>query len=497
MSNSNATQKQLVQLRVAASNGSVIEKQLPEESSLLIGSGGTAAIRLHDPNVASIHCLVRFCQGVLAIEDWCSASGTFVNGQQIDGETELRDGDKIEIGGSSITIGFAANDAMLERDDTEDESDTAAEVALDSQHVLDEPETDEHAAEPPVDFAADGDEFDSPNIRISPGAYSQASFSEEHLVPSGAVEPAVPPSQESWDDWLGDEDVSSAPLSMDEETIRMLNLEVASLQAELEARTQQLAESEGRQSTDVFGRSDDHDPLERRLQELLAELSQSDQRTKTLEDLLEHSDHATQVEREERHQIEAWVSDIETRITAREEEWQGERDVLLKQIEQLQGDRERIEATLSTNENLADVEAQERAIQELRTEYAELESRFKQSEEQRVSLQEKLETADMQTMLERQEKIVEEALREEQLAMARERAEFSRTKAELLRRVSDLEAELFGQKKAVTEADTRFHAFRDHLREIKEQPVTKESIPLTKRLVNLWNRLEYGPTDTE
>lgn len=469
-----ATKKCQVFLVVTDSNNQTFEHLLADESSQLIGSGASAAIQLVDPDVASVHCVVRLSQGALAIDDWCSATGTIVNGVPIEGETPLVDCDTVQLGSHKIVIRFAEHEEF------------------DSTDSGDEPEPHRCDSAPSfeVDEAADEVEYESFEEHCDIG---QEDMAESQLPES------------SWAGWFGDADESSdvnesvEPLSVDEETIKLLTHEISALQAELGTSTSYIAELEekleARQSEGVTPSDISH--LEGRLQELLGELERSDQRASTFEDLLQISDHATQAEKEERQQIETWVSDIEQRITGREDEWHGEKDLLLKQIEQLQSDNSRLEETLASSETNTNIELQERAIHKLRTELAEVEDRLSKSESERRELQEKVDSEDMETMLERQQQIVEEAIREEQLSIARERAAFSRQKSELIRRVSDLESELCGQKRETNEADVRFNAFRQHLKEIQEPESRPRSVPLTKRLVNLWNRLEYGPTDTE
>ena len=81
-----ATQKGHVTLTITDPGGRKNVHSLTEENSMLIGSGSNTAIQLSDSAIASVHCFVRYSQGVLAIDDWCSATGTVVNGRRIEGE---------------------------------------------------------------------------------------------------------------------------------------------------------------------------------------------------------------------------------------------------------------------------------------------------------------------------------------------------------------------------------------------------------------------------
>ena len=485
-----ATRKGEVYLTITDQSGRVTKHSLTEENSMLVGSGSNTVIQLRDPDIASVHCLIRFSQGVLAIDDWCSATGTIVNGVRIDGETELSEGDSVALGGYTIEFSFTASEIG---------EDHTTSPTVSSESTLDEGHEEDQDGDNELDAFSTLIDEELQNVP-APGQPSVDSIT----VDSQPTE--TPESEKSWDSWFSDEPPSPAserqntPVSLEDETIQLLNLEVTSLHAELETQASYIAELESKvdpsNASEVI--SGDADLLEKRLQDLLSELQRTDQRTATLEDLLHLSDDATEAEKQERQQIESWVSDIETRISGREAEWQAEKEELLKHIAQLEADRGRMEESLTASDSSGTVEAQERAIDDLRETRAELEHKLAKSEELRSDLESQLEASDMQTMIERQQQVVEEAVREEQLAMARERAEFSRSKAELLRRVSELESDLTDHKRPVSDADARFNAFRDHLREIKETPrPAQQAVPLTKRLVSLWNRLEYGPTDSE
>ena len=112
-----ATQKGEVYLTITDPSGRETKYSLTEENSMLVGSGSNTVLQLRDPDIASVHCLIRFSQGVLAIDDWCSATGTIVNGIRIEGETELNEGDTVSLGGYTIDFSFTQSAvASMSRD---------------------------------------------------------------------------------------------------------------------------------------------------------------------------------------------------------------------------------------------------------------------------------------------------------------------------------------------------------------------------------------------
>jgi uncharacterized membrane protein YdfJ with MMPL/SSD domain/pSer/pThr/pTyr-binding forkhead associated (FHA) protein len=93
-------------LRVAAgpSAGTIIPL---EGESLLIGreSDGAAAVTLGgDPELSRRHARISEVEGRLMIEDLGSGNGTFVNDRRIEGPTELKPGDTIRVGSSTLAV---------------------------------------------------------------------------------------------------------------------------------------------------------------------------------------------------------------------------------------------------------------------------------------------------------------------------------------------------------------------------------------------------------
>jgi two-component system, cell cycle response regulator len=79
----------------------------------VIGRSPTAAIRVIDDGVSRNHARIRHDSNGLFVDDMESRNGTFVNGSRINGSTELREGDKIQVGRTTV-MRFAYHDELDE-----------------------------------------------------------------------------------------------------------------------------------------------------------------------------------------------------------------------------------------------------------------------------------------------------------------------------------------------------------------------------------------------
>ncbi|HEX6117448.1 MAG TPA: FHA domain-containing protein [Solirubrobacterales bacterium] len=65
---------------------------------LTIGRSAEADVRIEDRFASQIHCRVYSKRNAYRLEDLGSTNGTFLNGEQVNGEVGLRDLDQIRIG---------------------------------------------------------------------------------------------------------------------------------------------------------------------------------------------------------------------------------------------------------------------------------------------------------------------------------------------------------------------------------------------------------------
>jgi diguanylate cyclase (GGDEF)-like protein len=80
---------------------------------LVLGRGERVTVQIHDDAASRRHCAIQIDAGDAYIEDLRSRNGTFVNGLKIDSRQLLRDGDKIQIGATTI-LKFTYHDHLDE-----------------------------------------------------------------------------------------------------------------------------------------------------------------------------------------------------------------------------------------------------------------------------------------------------------------------------------------------------------------------------------------------
>lgn len=83
------------------------------DQPLLIGRSPNATIVLSDEGISRIHARVEHTGGDVTITDLNSSNGTFINGTRIQGPSQLKDGDKIQFGSTTL-IKFSYRDSADE-----------------------------------------------------------------------------------------------------------------------------------------------------------------------------------------------------------------------------------------------------------------------------------------------------------------------------------------------------------------------------------------------
>ncbi|MEP6904037.1 MAG: FHA domain-containing protein, partial [Actinomycetota bacterium] len=115
-----------------------------DERELTIGADATSFGRTTDntvsfpdnTNISRNHAEIAFKDGKFIVTDLGSSNGTTVNGQKVEGETDLNDGDFITLG-NSVIVEFVADDDTPENADdafntAQSESDKEAKSADDA-----------------------------------------------------------------------------------------------------------------------------------------------------------------------------------------------------------------------------------------------------------------------------------------------------------------------------------------------------------------------------
>jgi hypothetical protein len=98
-----------VSLTIDLSDGTTRTQEFTSDEPIMVGSGGSAHVRIEDENVSSLHCMLKPVDDRIVVLDLGSDEGTEVNGKEITGETEIADGDVVQIGGAKIAIHFGGD----------------------------------------------------------------------------------------------------------------------------------------------------------------------------------------------------------------------------------------------------------------------------------------------------------------------------------------------------------------------------------------------------
>ncbi|MBQ8125643.1 MAG: Flp pilus assembly complex ATPase component TadA [Kiritimatiellae bacterium] len=85
------------------------------DGNWFIGRGEMCRIRLDFPDVSERHALLTVRGGEVEIKDLHSANGTYVNGEEIDGDTRLDGSKVVQIGASMLRVSDTAVDEALTR----------------------------------------------------------------------------------------------------------------------------------------------------------------------------------------------------------------------------------------------------------------------------------------------------------------------------------------------------------------------------------------------
>lgn len=436
-----------------------IVRRLESGQTLTIGTNPSCGLPLTGDGISPIHCVLRFSEGGLSVQDWYSSSGTLVNGQEISDETPVPSDGRITVGPYSISISVA-----------DGEQGDFMDVA------------------PSPEAGADNGPTSQEEVRRDQQPPAELQPSKEpatNVRPAPAVRPARVGSPGLHD-------------SMDREMVELLRAEAQQLQCELAEREQEieqlraLIEQEG---VDEFGGSADvadTTALVDRMEELLDELDRSDERIAALEDLLRCAEDATEAEREEREHIERWLGDIEQRVGQREAEWNAEREALERRVHestaQIQALEDELHGQLAMGNSDA---ATERELQRLQAESRQWQEKYQQLEDEHQRCLAELRDLREQGTEEAIQSRIDQAMREQQVLLAQEKARLARKEAELKNLREELEHVARNRERPGVEIDDRVRIFREHLREIHDQEKqNRGDNSLGTRISRLWRRLE-------
>jgi len=73
-------------------------------SKFFMGRAEDCQLRVHNEQVSRHHCVVIIEEGYVAVRDFQSKNGTFVNGKRISDQTELKSGDRLQVGQIELEV---------------------------------------------------------------------------------------------------------------------------------------------------------------------------------------------------------------------------------------------------------------------------------------------------------------------------------------------------------------------------------------------------------
>lgn len=392
-----------------------------------------------------------------------------------------------DISESGGIMGHDAFESLIDNDFDEDESTLEAYPAASFESDVAEPSDEDfsqfnsfdavddesHAlSDDDETFAASLDDADEPLEESKPQPSATSTWQ--------AVE-AAPGNQGL--DW-GDDEENVSP-----EVVELLKAEIEDLQAQLAERDLELAECADidAPSQPAADADDSNTDLEARVEELLAELAEHDERVSTLQQLLEASEMQIQNQQAERDSLETWVSEIEQRIAGRENEWQAEMDALKTRLDQTTEERDLLQRRLVTaaqriGNDAPDTAATDKAVEQLQRKNRSLQSDLDESQKRCATLSRQMERAKSES---------EERLQAALAEVAQEKAELSRKQVEMQKQIHAIDPP--SESKEVTDREFahKLQTLREHLREIHEEEKEKSrGDSLFQRISGLWKRVD-------
>lgn len=455
-------------ISVQIPGGAYITRKLKNGETVAVGSDATADLRLENADVSGMHCLLSVENGMVNIKDCYSAAGTFVDNRKIQDVRATSDC-TVRVGHHEIQLKllrpFLPAATAVQASMPLPPSTQRLTTPADSHHPVGESES---VLEDDDDDVAEA--LENPKSRITnlllqlEQAETEIEILKERLEsrPVSNVVPAEDPFQQ--------------------EMIDLLREEIVSLQQELDRQQRneslRMAVGSDQPSSHDLPTREEVETVLDRLESLLDELHQKDEQILGLQDLLLAAENANQAEQDEREQLAKWLGDFEMRLDAASDEWKLENEQLKSKLLKSEQDLDEVRSALVADSVSAKSEALERVAKSMREQIAQQQIEIDALVETNKELREQVLTSQGAST------------REEEIRLARERAEVARMRHDLEVRISKISG---GQ----SEGDHNFtsvEASEQKLREIREQmraTSRNERTPpsLGSRFLNLLGRL--------
>jgi predicted component of type VI protein secretion system len=101
--------KKAMEVKLVVVHGKHAGQEIPIPGpKFFIGRAEDCNLRPHSDLVSRHHCVIMVEEGFVAVRDFNSKNGTFINGERTVGETELKSGDHLKIGQIEFEIQITA-----------------------------------------------------------------------------------------------------------------------------------------------------------------------------------------------------------------------------------------------------------------------------------------------------------------------------------------------------------------------------------------------------
>jgi len=142
-----------MEVKLVTANGKHTGKEIRlQGSKFCIGRAEDCHFRPQDDSVSRHHCVVLVQNGFVAVRDMGSKAGTFVNGERVRGEHELKDGDRIRVGKPELDVQVDASEGEKDSELPDRQEASPASVDLATEDNLD---LDSWLSDSPVSEGAD------------------------------------------------------------------------------------------------------------------------------------------------------------------------------------------------------------------------------------------------------------------------------------------------------------------------------------------------------
>jgi len=455
---------------VKNASGFSTEYTLDAERSLFVGSSPDCGIHLEEENISDKHFLLSLDDGVISIQDWASNSGTYVNGSRIETRLVITENDQVAFGNATLQVRLIGvptdapeQSADVNDDDDPDQIDPDQDASCQALH--DATQLIRDASDIQLELDTDLDPDRSADSE-SPWA---ADFDDE-----SSASPWGP--------------ATDGDRQYDQETVDLLKAEIDDLRAVLAERDSQIEEL-SLPGVDRSGETTNTDQqsaaLQQRIDHLLTEAAEQDERFTIVHDLLEAAELTNQAEADERQAFEAWVGEIEHRIGQRESEWQAQLAAARGRLQAAEKQRDQLQHQLrEVASRFGAQDVYRETLDKLQTQNSQLQDDLEVARTQHARVQQQLDN------LQNREA---EDIQQERALIAKERAAVSRLRFELSRKLSEFEQTAEPKTPVDQELALRVQALRSHLREIhqqEQQAREQKGESLFTRLSGLWKRVD-------